>query len=60
MVSVVDPLIPPEVAVMMVEPVVVVAVTRPCVPAVLPISAIPGSDEVQVTDDVIFTLLLFE
>jgi hypothetical protein len=59
-VSVAVPVMPLETAVMMVVPVVVVAVTRPLVPATLLMSAIPVSDEFQVTDVVIYALLLFE
>jgi hypothetical protein len=51
---------PLEVALMTVEPVVEVAVTSPCEPEILLMSAIPVSDEAQVTDVVIFRLLLFE
>ena len=56
--SVVVPVIPPETALMTVEPVVVAAVTSPCDPGVLLTSAIPGSDEAQVTDAVTFLLPL--
>jgi hypothetical protein len=51
---------PTEVAVMTVEPVVEVAVTSPCEPGELLMPAIPVSDEAQVTDVVIFRLLLLE
>ncbi len=51
-VSVVVPVIPPETALMTVEPVMVIAVTSPCEPGVLLIVAIPGTDEFQVTDAV--------
>jgi hypothetical protein len=57
-VSVVDPIMLPEAAVMRVEPMVMVAVANPCEPGVLLTSAIPGSDESQVTDAVRFRLLL--
>jgi hypothetical protein len=57
---VVEPVIPLEVAVMIVGPVVEAAVTRPCEPELLLMFAIPVSDEAQVTDVVIFRLLLFE
>ena len=60
MVSIVGPVMPLEVAVMTVEPAVEVAVTSPCEPEILLMSAIPVSDEAQVTDVVIFRLLLFE
>ena len=59
-VSVVDPVMPPEEAVMMVVPVVALARTEPCEPAALLMVATPGFDESQVTDDVIFRVLLFE
>lgn len=49
---------PPDIALMTVEPVVVAAVTSPCEPIVLLTSAIPGSDELQITDAVTFRLLL--
>ncbi len=51
---------PPKVAVTTVEPVVEVAVTSPCEPAVLLMSAIPVSDEAQVTEVVIFRMVLLE
>jgi hypothetical protein len=58
-VSVVDPVMLSEVAVIMVEPLVeVAAVTRPCEPMALLIVAIPVDDESQVTDAVRFRLLL--
>jgi hypothetical protein len=57
-VSAVDPVILPVVAVMMVEPMVMVAVANPCEPEVLLMVAIPVSDESQVTDAVRFRLLL--
>lgn len=60
MVSVVEPLMPPDVAVMKVDPVVEAAVTRPCKPGTLLMVAIPLSDESQLTDVVIYRLLLFE
>ena len=59
-VSVVDPVMFPVVAVIMVVPVAEAAVTRPCEPVALLMSAMPISDEAQVTDVVIFCLLLFE
>ena len=52
--SVVVPVIPLEIALMTVGPIVMVAVASPCVLIV----AIPGSDESQVTDAVRFRLLL--
>jgi hypothetical protein len=55
-VSVVDPVMPPDVAVIMVVPVVEDAVTRPCEL----MFATPVSDEAQVTDVVISNILLFE
>ncbi len=60
-VSIVDPVRPPEAAVMTVEPVVeAAAVTRPCEPGELPMVAIPGFEESQATEEVINNLLLFE
>ena len=59
-VSVVDPVILPVAAVIMVVPVVDVAIARPCEPGALLTFAIPVSDEPQVTDVVIFRVLLFE
>jgi hypothetical protein len=60
-VSVVEPVIPPEVAVIMVEPVVEAdAVTRPCEPGELLMVAIPVSLESQATEEVIYNLLLLE
>lgn len=52
------PVILPETALMTVEPMAVVAVASPCEPGVLLTSAIPRSDEFQVTDAVTFRLLL--
>jgi hypothetical protein len=57
-VSAVDPVMLPEAAVMMVEPMVMVAVANPCEPGILLIVAIPITDESQVTDAVRFRLLL--
>jgi hypothetical protein len=52
---------PPEAAVITVEPVVeAAAVARPCECGELLMVAIPGSDESQTTDVVIYCLLLFE
>ncbi len=59
-VSVVDPDMDPEVAVMVVEPIAVVVVARPCEPEALLIVAIPGVDDPQLTSDVKFSLTLFE
>ena len=60
-VSVVDPVIPPKVAVILAVPVVdVPAVTKPCEPEALLIIAIPVFDEFQVTDDVMIALALLE
>ena len=50
----------PEVAVIVVEPVVVAEVTRPFEPWLLLIVASPRFDEVQVTEDVIIAVPLFE
>ena len=62
LVSVVDPVTLPEVALIMVEPELMagVAVASPCEPNVLLMDAIPASDESQTTDVVRFRLLLFE
>lgn len=57
-VSAVVPVMLPEIALMTVEPVPVVAVASPWEPGVLLIVAIPGSDEFQVTDAVTFRLVL--
>jgi len=57
-VSAVVPVMLPEIALMMVEPVPVVAVASPCEPGALLIVAIPATDESQVTDAVRFRLLL--
>jgi hypothetical protein len=60
-VSVVDPVMPPEAAVIMVEPVVeAAAVTRPCEAEELLMVAIPAFDESQTTAEVIYCLLLLE
>jgi hypothetical protein len=59
-VSVADPLTPPKVAVMVVEPTAAVAVASPFDPGVLLMVAIPVSVEAQVTDDVNFCLPLLE
>ena len=58
--SVAVPVMPLETAEMMVVPVVEVAVTSPLEPATSLMFAIPVSDELQVTDVVIYRLLLFE
>lgn len=52
-VKVVDPVIPPEAAVIVVEPLLKVAVTRPAEPGTLLMVAIAESDELQNTDPVI-------
>jgi hypothetical protein len=60
LISVVDPVMLPETAEIMVEPVIDIAVTRPGELEGSLKSAIPVSDEAQVADFVIFSLLLFE
>lgn len=59
-VSVVDPVILPEAAIMMAEPMFKVAVASPCEPGALLMVAIVASDEVQVTDVVRFRVVPFE
>ena len=58
--SVVDPVMIPEVAVMVVEPMFKVAVASPCEPDPLLMFAIPVSDELQVTLNVRFRGMLSE
>lgn len=52
------PVIPPEIALMTVGPMFMVAVASPCEPSMLLIVAIPGSEEFQVTDAVTLRLVL--
>jgi hypothetical protein len=59
-VSIVDPVIPLEVAEIVVVPVFVAAVTRPGESGELPMVAIPASDDSQTTVEVIFCLLPLE
>jgi hypothetical protein len=60
-VSVVDPVMPLEVAVITAVPMTAAAaVTRPCKPGELLMVAIPMSDESQTTVEVIFSLLPLE